>query len=91
MGYRETGRYEESITVCKKALKRQPTNIYAYLVLAATYSLLNRQEEAHAAAAEVLRISPKFSLGYLAKSRPHIDPVNTARFIESLRNAGLPD
>ena len=91
MAYRETGRYEESITVCKKALKRQPNNIYAHLVLAATYSLLNRQEEAHAAAAEVLRISPKFSLGYLAKSRPHIDPANTQRFIESLRKAGLPD
>jgi TolB-like protein/cytochrome c-type biogenesis protein CcmH/NrfG len=87
MAYRETERYEESITVCKKALKRQPTNIYAHLVLAATYSLLNRQEEARAAAAEVLRISPKFSLGYLAKSRPHIDPANTARFIESLRKA----
>jgi adenylate cyclase len=91
MAYRETGRYEESITVCKKALKRRPNNIYAHLVLAATYSLLNRQEEAHAAAAEVLRISPKFSLDYLAKSRPHIDPANTERFVESLRKAGLPD
>jgi adenylate cyclase len=89
MAYRETGRYEESITACKKALQRQPTNIYAHLILAATYSLLNRQEEARAAAAEVLRISPKFSLDYLAKSRPHIDPANTARFIEALRKAGL--
>jgi adenylate cyclase len=89
MAFRETGRYEESITVCKKALQRQPTNIYAHLVLASTYSLLNRQEEARAEAAEVLRISPKFSLGYLAKSRPHIDPANTERFVESLRKAGL--
>ena len=89
MAYRETGRYEESITACKKALQRQPTNIYAHLVLAATYSLLNRQEEARAAGAEALRISPKFSLDYLAKSRPHIDPANTARFIEALRKAGL--
>jgi adenylate cyclase len=89
MAYRETGRYEESITACKKALQQQPTNIYAHLVLASTYSLLNRQEEARAAAAEVLRLSPKFSLDYLAKSRPHIDPENTARFIEALRKAGL--
>jgi adenylate cyclase len=91
MAYRETGRYEESIAACKKALKLRPTNLYAHLVLASTYSLLNRQQEAHAAAAEVLRINPKFSLAYLAKSRPHINPANTARFIESLRNAGLPD
>jgi adenylate cyclase len=89
MAYRETGRYEESIIACKKALQREPTNLYAHLVLAATYSLLNRQKEASASATEALRISPKFSLDYLAKSRPHIDPANTARFIEALRKAGL--
>jgi adenylate cyclase len=89
MAYRETGRYEESITACKKALKLRPTNIYAHIVLAVTYSLLNRQEEAHAEAAEVLSIDPKFSLDYIAESRPHIDPANTTRFIEALRKAGL--
>jgi adenylate cyclase len=89
MAYREAGKYEESITLCKKAIQRQPNNIYAYIVLAATYSLLNRQEKAHAAAGEVLRIDPKFSLDYFAESRPHIDPANTARFIEVLRKAGL--
>ena len=89
MAYRETGRYEESITACKKALQRQPTNTYALLVLAATYSLLNRQEEAHATAAEVLRIDPEFSLERLAKVRPHVDPGNTERFIKALRKAGL--
>jgi adenylate cyclase len=89
MAYREAGKYEESITVCKKALKLQPNNIYAHIVLAATYSLLNRQEEAQAAAAEVLNIDPKFSLDYFAESRPHIDPANTARLIETLRKAGL--
>jgi TolB-like protein/Tfp pilus assembly protein PilF len=89
MAYRETGRYEESITACKKAIKRQPSNLFAHLILASTYSLLDRKEEARAAAAEVLRISPKFSLDYFAKTRPHIDPANTARFIDALRKAGL--
>ncbi len=89
MAYREAGKYEESITVCKKALKLQPDNIYAHIVLAATYSLLSWQEEAQAAAAEILRIDPKFSLDYFAESRPHIDPANTARLIETLRKAGL--
>jgi TolB-like protein/Tfp pilus assembly protein PilF len=89
MAYRETGRYEESITACKKAIKRQPSNLFAHLILASTYSLLDRKEEARAAAAEVLRINPKFSLDYFAKTRPHIDPANTARFIDALRKAGL--
>ena len=47
------------------------------------------EEEAQAAAAEVLNIDPKFSLDYFAESRPHIDPANTARLIETLRKAGL--
>jgi adenylate cyclase len=89
MAYREAGRYEEAITTCKKALERQPTNIYAHLVLTATYSILDRKEEARAQAAEILRIDPKFSLEYLAKIRPHIDTANTSRLIEALRKAGL--
>jgi adenylate cyclase len=89
MAYREMGRYEESITACKKAIHRQPDNLIAYLVLTATYSLLGREDEARVAAAEILRISPKFSLDYFAKTRPHIDPANTASYIDALRKAGL--
>jgi len=89
MAYREMGRHEESITACKKAIHRQPDNLFAYLVLTATYSLLGREDEARAAAAEILRISPKFSLDYFAKTRPHIDPANTASYIDALRKAGL--
>jgi TolB-like protein/Tfp pilus assembly protein PilF len=89
MAYREMGRHEESITACKKAIQRQPDNLFAYLVLAATYSLLGREDEARAAAAEILRISPRFSLDYFAKTRPHIDPANTASYIDALRKAGL--
>jgi adenylate cyclase len=89
MAYRETGRYEESITACKKAIKLQPTNVFAYLVLTATYAMQGREDETRAAAAEVLRIDPNFSLEYFAKTRPHIDQANTARFVEALRKAGL--
>jgi adenylate cyclase len=89
MAYRETGRYEDSITACKKAIKRQPNNIFARLILVATYSMLGREDAARATAAEVLRIDPKFSVEHFAKTRPHIDPANTARFADALRNAGL--
>jgi adenylate cyclase len=91
MAYRETGQYEQAMTAAEKAIQKQPDNIYAYIVLASTCSLLNRKEQAHAASSEVLRIDPKFSLEALAKARPHIDPENTARFIKALRKAGLPD
>jgi len=89
MAYREMGRYEESITACKKAIKRQPSNLFAHLILAATYIMIGREDEARAEATEVLRINPKFSVERFAKVRPHIDPTNTERFVEALRKAGL--
>jgi adenylate cyclase len=89
MAYRDIGRYEEAIAACKKVLHRQPNNLIAHIVLAATYSFSGRQEEARAEAAEVLRIDPKYSLERLAKTRPHKNQANTARFIDALRKAGL--
>ncbi len=53
--------------------------------------MMGRDEEARAAAAEVLRINPKFSLELVAKrslvkNRSEID-----KMIDALRKAGLPD
>jgi len=89
MAYRDTGRYEEAISACKKVLHREPKNVIALLVLTGTYSLSGREEEARAGAAEILRIDPMFSLERLAKTRPHKNQANTERFIDSLRKAGL--
>jgi adenylate cyclase len=89
MAYRDTGRYEESISSCRKALNREPKNVIVHLALVATYVLSGRLEEARAEAAEVLKIDPKFSLDHLAKTRPHKNQANTEIFIESLRKAGL--
>jgi tetratricopeptide (TPR) repeat protein len=89
MAYRDTGRYEEAISACKKVLHRQPKHLIAHIVLAATYSFSGREEEARAEAAEILRIDPKYSLERLAKTRPHKNQANTVRFIEALRKAGL--
>ncbi|MBL7205725.1 MAG: tetratricopeptide repeat protein [Desulfobacteraceae bacterium] len=89
MAYRDTGRYEESISACRKALNREPRNVVVHLALAATYVLSGHEEEARAEAAEILRIDPKFSLERLAKTRPHKNQANTERFIDSLRKAGL--
>jgi len=89
MAYRDMGRYEESISACRKALNREPRNVVVHLALAATYVLSGREEEARAEAVEILRIDPKFSLKHLAKTRPHKNQANTERFIDSLRKAGL--
>jgi adenylate cyclase len=87
--YRMTGQYQEAITQYKKALRVAPNNIWAHLSLAATYSLLGRDEEARAEAEEVLRMNPKFSLEYFAKALPFKNQAQIDCYIEALRKAGL--
>ncbi len=87
--YRMMGQYQEAITQYKKALRIAPNNIIAHLALAATYSSLGRDEEAHAEADEVLRINPKFSLESYAKTLPFKNQAQLDRLVEALRKAGL--
>jgi TolB-like protein len=86
---RTTGRFEEAVSAYKKAIQIAPDNISAHLGLVATYSMMGREKEARAEAAEVLRINPKFSLDYKAKTLPYKDQSVTDRYVAALRKAGL--
>jgi len=86
--YRESGHYEKAIEASKKALQCEPNSQIPYITLAISYIRLGREEEARAAAAEILRINPKFSLERYAKILPFPQPV-ADRVIEDLRKAGL--
>jgi adenylate cyclase len=87
--YMYEGMYDESIAAYKKALRVQPNNLFTHIRLAAIYSLLGREEEAHAEAAEVLRINPQFSLEYFSKTIPFKNQSDTDHLINALRKAGL--
>jgi adenylate cyclase len=89
-----TGRFEEAVAVFKKLLQKWPDHIIAHFVLAATYSMMGREKEACAEAAEVLRINPKFSLdswakNYWAKILFYKDQSEKDKFLNALRKAGL--
>jgi adenylate cyclase len=88
ISYRDSGQYEKAIEACKKALQREPNTQFAYIQMAISYIRLGREEEARAAAAEILRINPKFSLERYAKILPFPQPVADL-VIEDLRKAGL--
>jgi adenylate cyclase len=88
ISYRDSGQYEKAIETCKKALQREPNTQFAYIHMAISYIRLGREEEARAAAAEILRINPKFSLERYAKILPLPQPL-VDRVIEDLREAGL--
>jgi adenylate cyclase len=89
MAYRNMGRFDEAIGWAKKAVDRQASNVFSHLVLASSYSLAGREEEAQAEATQVLRINPKFSLEQFAKTAPQKNPEVKKRLIDSLRKAGL--
>lgn len=88
---RMMGRFEESVSAYKKAIQRSPDNFLAHLNLTVTYSMMGREKEARAEAAEVLRINPKFSVdswaNYLATLK--LDQSKIDRVINALRKAGL--
>jgi len=67
--FMDTGRFEEAVSAFKKAIQGAPDNLPAHLGLAATYSMMDREKEARAEAAEVLRVNPKFSLDNWASAR----------------------
>jgi adenylate cyclase len=88
VAYRDSGQYDKAIEASKEALHRVPNNQFSYIHMAISYIRLGREEEARAAAAEILRINPKFSLVHYAKILPFPQPV-ADRIIEDLRKAGL--
>jgi adenylate cyclase len=89
LAYGWTGRYEEAITVLKKAIRIEPDSPYVRLSASAVYSLAGRDEEARAEAAEVLRLNPKFSLKRWEKSLRYKNREDQEQFISALSKAGL--
>ena len=85
---RETGQYDEAVSLLKKAIRQEPDDIFSHLVLTSVYSYAGRQEEARAAAAEVLRIKPTFRIEQLPQGT-HKDLAIVEHENEALRNAGL--
>ncbi len=67
----------------------EPNSIFSHVQLAAIYSLMGRDKEARAEAAEVLRTNPKFSLDYLVKRLPYKDQSQIDKLANAWRKAGL--
>ncbi len=86
---RDEGRFEEAVSAYKKALQFAPDSITSHIGLAATYSMMGREKEACAEAAEVLRVNPKFTLDSLGKMLPYKDQSEIDKVAHALRKAGL--
>jgi tetratricopeptide (TPR) repeat protein len=74
-----------------KALQVSPNFLSAHLLLAECYSSQGREAEAIAAAKEVIRINPKFTIESYAKRLTYAHEADIEREVDALRKAGLPE
>jgi len=89
LSYFLTGRYEDTIKVCKEALKRWPQDVPERARLTMAYMALDREEEARNAAQELLRIDPKFSAQRFAQNMTYKDSTVATQSLELMNKAGL--
>jgi adenylate cyclase len=82
------GRYEDATETCRRAVQAEPQNLWAHVVLAASYSLSEREDEARDEVAEVLKIQPNFSLEHVARL-PFKEKEDLELFVGAQRKAGL--
>jgi len=90
-GQRLLGQYEEAIEDLKRSVELRPDFVPGYVWLASTYGNMGRQVEAEAAAAQVLRLNPHFSISAYGGKVPYRDEAVLEQFREGLRAAGLPE
>jgi adenylate cyclase len=83
------GEYNQAVEAYKKALQHSPDLLLAYIGLAASFSASNRAEDARAAASQIVRIDPKFSIEVFARSLTYKNENHKEFWIDNLRKAGL--
>jgi adenylate cyclase len=86
LAYLEMWRCEAAIPILKRTVAAYPNLLVAYLGLTIAYAELGRNEDAQAQAAEIMRISPKFTVASLPPTK---DAAWNKRSRDDLRKAGL--
>jgi adenylate cyclase len=87
--YMSMGRFEEARSTFEQALATQPNDPAMPMWLAVVDVELGRNDDARAEAAEVLRLSPHYSLATWRQVYQNKDPAVPERWLADLRKAGL--
>jgi adenylate cyclase len=86
---RIVGRDEESVATFKRVLQLWPDNLLGHAYLTAAFSAIGRDDEARAAAAEVMKIDPNFTAEGLIKRFTIRNKQFLDQMVTDLRKAGL--
>jgi adenylate cyclase len=89
--YQGVGDYGLCVEAANRGIALYPDYVALYVDLAACYTALGREEEAQAAAAEILRTNPRFTLKAFAAYAPYSDQRDLQQEVKLLRKAGVPE
>jgi adenylate cyclase len=90
--HRQLGHYEKAVEYHEKWRDRSdPRSLNPYLALVYSYTLAGRDEDAKAAAVEVLKRNPKFTINGWVNRAGYASEEEVARIVDAFRKAGLPD
>ena len=84
-------RYGDAVHWSRECISRQPIAQWPHVTLACAYAQPGQLEKARAAAAEVLRINPGFTIESSKRILVYKDPKDLAHYIDGMGKAGLPE
>ena len=82
---------DEALVLCDEILSIEPGFLQARLQRAYIYERAGREAESHNAIHEIRRLAPNLRVGHLPGLLLIDDAPATQRFLDSVREAGLPE
>jgi adenylate cyclase len=89
--YYMLGRYEEAIPYLERLVTARPELAIGRLLLVAVYAASGRLDAARAEVSAYLRINPTMTIGKVRMIVPFQKEEDLERYLDLLRQAGLPD
>jgi len=89
--YRDSGQVDLSIPVAKEAVRLDPDDKEARLILCSDYTMTANLEEARKTADKILTREPTFRISAYARKHPYKNQASLDRVVDALREAGLPE
>ena len=89
-GHLSAGRASQAVGCAETSLRANPLHAPTHRLRVIALELDGRPQEAHAAAAELLRVDPGFRVEQFAQRYPGRRHAHAASYIQALQQAGLP-